>query len=98
MQQTEKPNAVTRVSQPTYTASRCTDMNALSISDRHCRLDRRAGREHRSQPTARVRSLSPRDLFRAPRRDDPPTSAATVRSEVDDPVGQLDHVEVVLDE
>jgi hypothetical protein len=42
--------------------------------------------------------LVPRHLFRCALRDDPPTAFAPLRPQVDDPVGGLDHVQVVLDD
>jgi hypothetical protein len=38
------------------------------------------------------------DLLRRALGDDPPAAVATLRSEVDDPVGGLDDVEVVFDD
>ena len=50
-----------------------------------------------AQILAGVRRLDLRDLLRRARRDDRPAARAALRAEVDDPVGGLDHVEVVLD-
>ncbi|HJQ20123.1 MAG TPA: hypothetical protein VJ867_07230 [Gemmatimonadaceae bacterium] len=39
-----------------------------------------------------------RDVFRSAFRDDSSATVARFRPEIDDPVGQFDHVEIVLDE
>src|SRR5439155_18976219 len=55
-------------------------------------------RQHRSQIPARVRPLRLRDLLRRAGGDHEPAVLAAFRSEIDDVVGGLDHVEVVLDD
>ena len=45
-----------------------------------------------------MRVISANDLFRCPSGDDLPTSITAVRPQIDDPVGALDHLEVVLDD
>ena len=47
---------------------------------------------------ARVRVLAPSNLLGRSGDDDPATLAAAFRAEVDDPIGRLDHVQVVLDD
>ena len=58
---------------------------------------RPAGGQHMPQRTAGVRRLHVRDLFRrADRHPDRPPRPCPAR--IDDVVGRLDHVEVVLDD
>jgi len=45
-----------------------------------------------------MRRLAAGDVFRRPRRDDLPARVAALGTEVDDVVGGLDHIHVVLDE
>src|SRR6185295_2824088 len=54
--------------------------------------------EHGAKPAARVRRVDQRDLFGPTFRDDLAAAIAGFRSEIDHPVGELDDVEVVLDE
>ena len=57
-----------------------------------------ATRQHGAEPASRVRPLVTRDLLRPPSRDDLAAAVARFRTEIDHPVGELDDVEVVLDE
>src|SRR5439155_15415541 len=54
--------------------------------------------EHGPQIASRVRRLHLPDLFRRPCRHEHPAGVAALRPEVDDEVGGLDHVEIVLDD
>src|SRR5262249_25284067 len=49
-----------------------------------------------AQKSSGVRRLDIRNLFRRPDRNDPPALIAAFRPEVNDPVGGLDHVQVVF--
>src|SRR6185312_8295600 len=46
----------------------------------------------------RIAAMVPDNLFWWPLRDDPPPTISALRSQIDDPVGGLDDVEVVLDD
>src|SRR5690606_4754672 len=54
--------------------------------------------ENRPQKLTGVGTLHPRDLLRRAGRDDLAAARAPLGAEVDDPVGRLDDVEVVLDD
>src|SRR5438045_3616835 len=45
-----------------------------------------------------MRLADARYIFRTTHRDDVPSANPDFRTEIDDPVGELDHVEIVLDE
>src|SRR5688572_5185267 len=98
LKQTTKPSAVTRESQPTYVASRGAYVRALTASRAHRGLGGARGGEDRPEPAAGVRRLHPRNLLRPSHRDKLAATAAAIRPQVDDPVDQLDDVQVVLDE
>jgi len=55
-------------------------------------------RQHRSKPDTRVRALDGSDLLRSPDGDDLTATVSGLGSEVDDPIGELDDVQVVLDQ
>src|SRR6266496_1017037 len=68
------------------------------------RLERRTHRsllrlslEQRPEMSTREAACGPGHLLRRPRNDDPAAPITAFRAEIDDPVGGLDHVEVVLD-
>ena len=54
--------------------------------------------QHPRQHLPRIRFFHPRDLLGRALRDDAAAAFAAFGAEVDDPVGLLDHVEVVLDD
>src|SRR5687768_16120123 len=54
-------------------------------------------RQQRPEILTRVRRFDLSDLLRRPRGDDGAATTATLGAKVDDPVGRLDDVEVVLD-
>ena len=56
------------------------------------------GRENRFEGDAGVRAFRAGHLFRRPLDDDLPAARAPLGAEVDDPVGPLHDVEVVLDD
>src|SRR5205085_5788631 len=53
--------------------------------------------EYRLECLSGVRRLARGDFFRRPFRDHPPAAGAALRPQVNDPVGRLDNVQVVLD-
>ena len=57
-----------------------------------------ARRSTRAQRLAGVRLVDRGDFFRRAGGDDPAARLAAFRPQVDDPVGRLDHVEIVLDD
>src|SRR5690606_16282609 len=61
------------------------------------RGDGRDSLEHRTQILTGKGARMARDLLRRAFRDDHAAAAAALGPEVDDPVGRLDHVEVMLD-
>src|SRR5690242_6252261 len=54
--------------------------------------------QHRLQERAGVAALLPDDLLGRACRDDLAAGVAALGAEVDDPVGGLDHLEIVLDD
>src|SRR5882724_1357674 len=53
--------------------------------------------EHASEEAPGVRVFVARDLFRRADGDDLAATIAAFRAQIDDPVGCLDHVEIVFD-
>ena len=53
--------------------------------------------QHRHEIGAGMRALVARDLFGRARRDDGAAAIAALGAEIDEIVGRLDHVEIVLD-
>src|SRR6185312_2473842 len=62
------------------------------------RCGARADGEHGAQPSAGVRCIDGCNLFGASHCDEATTAVARFGAEVDDPIGELDDVEVVLDD
>src|SRR5262249_57339632 len=50
------------------------------------------------QEPSRGRLIAARDFLRRARGNDPPAAGASLRPEIDDVIGRLDYVEVVLDD
>ena len=57
----------------------------------------RAFGQHSAQKFSGVRPLRLGDSLGGPRGDDVPTLLSPFRTQIDDPIGRLDHVEIVLD-
>ena len=76
-----------------------------AVADASLGCRRRAGVGPRARPARKHLAQSLRGMARVdlddflgrPLGDDPPALCAAVRPQVDDPVGRLDHVEIVLD-
>src|SRR5215472_14552467 len=60
-------------------------------------LGARVARQHGSQELARIAALHPHHILGRPHRHDLAAAVAALGAEVDDPVGGLDHFEIVLD-
>ena len=54
--------------------------------------------QHGTEPTPGVRLFDLRDLFRASSRDHLASAIAGLWSKIDDPIGKLDDIEIMLDE
>src|SRR5512133_97590 len=57
-----------------------------------------SARQECAHITPGMRRLDERDVLRRSSGDNLPATISTVRTEVDDPIGGLDHVEIVLDD